>query len=215
MIVRYVGKGKGNRVFAHIRADIESDDPGEKLRRIQEIRIAGFEVAHVIHRHGMDDGTAFEVEAALIDAYPGLTNTVTGSGSNEFGAMHAQEIVNKYQAAVVEFQHRAILINVNRSISETTIYEATRYSWKINPRKAARADIIVSVRLGIIVAVFIADRWLPATSENFPGHEPVPGRYGFIGSEATEALRRQYMAKRLPDDFRKRGAANPIKYTYT
>ena len=49
----YVGKGKGNRVFAHIRAEIESDDPGEKLRRIQEIRSTGFDVAHVIHRHGL------------------------------------------------------------------------------------------------------------------------------------------------------------------
>lgn len=210
----YVGKGKGNRVFAHILAQIESDDPGEKLRRIQEIRLAGFDVAHVIHRHGMDDGTAFEVEAALIDAYPGLTNAVTGSGSNEFGAMHAQEIANKYQAAVADFQHRAVLINVNRSISETTIYEATRYSWKIDPRKAARAEIIVAVRFGIVVAVFLADHWLPATAENFPGHEPVPGRFGFVGSEAPENLRRLYIAKRLPDEFRKPGAANPIKYTY-
>ncbi len=210
----YVGKGKGNRVFAHILAQIESDDPGEKLRRIQEIRLAGFDVAHVIHRHGMDDETAFEVEAALIDAYPGLTNAVTGSGSNEFGAMHAQEIANKYQAAVADFQHRAVLINVNRSISETTIYEATRYSWKIDPRKAARAEIIVAVRFGIVVAVFLADHWLPATAENFPGHEPVPGRFGFVGSEAPENLRRLYIAKRLPDEFRKPGAANPIKYTY-
>ncbi len=86
----YVGKGKGNRVFAHIRAEIDTGDPNDKLKRIHEIRAASFDVAHVIHRHGLDDKTAFEVEAALIDAYPGLTNAVNGSGSNEFGAMHAQ-----------------------------------------------------------------------------------------------------------------------------
>lgn len=28
----YVGKGVGNRVFAHVRADIDSDDPGDKLK---------------------------------------------------------------------------------------------------------------------------------------------------------------------------------------
>lgn len=210
----YVGKGNGNRVFAHIRAEIESDDPGEKLRRIQEIRSAGFDVAHVIHRHGLDDSTAFEVEAALIDAYPGLTNAVTGAGSNEFGAMHAQEIVNKYQAVVADFQHRAVIINVNRSLSETSLYEATRYAWKINARKASRAEIVVAVRFGIIVGVFVAEQWLPAIAENFPGHEPVPGRFGFIGSEAHDKVRRLYIAKRLPDEFRKPGAANPIKYTY-
>lgn len=210
----YVDKGKGNRVFAHIRAEIETDDPGEKLKRINEIRAVGFDVAHVIHRHGLDDETAFEVEAALIDAYPGLTNAVNGSGSNEFGAMHAQEIVNKYQAVPAEFKHPAIIINVNRSATETSLYEATRYAWKIDAKKASRAELVLSVRYGLIVGVFVAEQWLPATSENFPGREPVPGRFGFVGTEASDTIRRMYIAKRLPDEFRKQGAANPIKYTY-
>src|SRR6185312_15420996 len=91
----YVGKGKGNRIFAHIRGEqgIEGDDLDNKMKRIRQIRLAGFEVAHVIHRHGMDDATAFEVEGALMDAYPGLTNIAGGSGSGDFGAMHAREII--------------------------------------------------------------------------------------------------------------------------
>src|SRR5258706_5114180 len=76
----YIGKGQGNRVFSHIRAEqnLGGDELGNKVKRIREIRLAGFEVAHVIHRHGMDDATAFEVESALIDAYPGLTNSAGG-----------------------------------------------------------------------------------------------------------------------------------------
>jgi len=210
----YVGKGKGNRVFAHIRAEIDTDDPNDKLKRIHEIRAAGFDVAHVIHRHGLDDKTAFEVEAALIDAYPGLTNAANGSGSNEYGAMHAQEIVNKYQAEPADFQHRAIIINVNRSATESSLYEATRYAWKISHKKASSAEIVCAVRFGIIVAVFVAEIWLPATQEHFPGKEPVPGRFGFIGAEASDTIRQMYIGKRLPDEFRKQGAANPIKYTY-
>jgi hypothetical protein len=66
----YVGKGQGNRVFAHIREQVGDDDPNLKLKRIRDIRLAGFEVAHVIHRHGLDDRTAYEAEAALMDAYP-------------------------------------------------------------------------------------------------------------------------------------------------
>jgi len=210
----YIGKGMGNRVFAHVRAEIALDDPNDKLKRICEIRAAGFEVAHVIHRHGLDEKTAFEVEAALIDAYPGLTNLASGMGSSEFGAMHAQEIIRKYQAQMADFQHRAILINVNRSATETSLYEATRYSWKINQKKASRAEIVCAVRFGIVIAVFVADAWLPATPEHFPGREPVPDRFGFVGSEAPAAIRSLYISKRLPDEFRKQGAANPIKYTY-
>jgi len=47
----YVGKGQDNRVFAHIREQVD-EDPSNKLRRIRDIHLAGFEVAHVIHRHG-------------------------------------------------------------------------------------------------------------------------------------------------------------------
>ncbi len=63
----YVGKGQGNRVFSHSRGEqnLIGDDLDNKVKRIREIRLAGFEVAHVIHRHGMDEKTAFEVEAAL------------------------------------------------------------------------------------------------------------------------------------------------------
>ena len=84
----YIGKGKGNRVFAHARGDIESDSLSEKMTRIRAIHIAGFNVAHVVHRHGLSEKSAFEVEAALIDAYPGISNTIGGYGSNDFGAMH-------------------------------------------------------------------------------------------------------------------------------
>ena len=68
----------------------EEEDPNNKLRRIRDIHLAGFEVAHVIHRHGMDDKTAFEVEAALMDAYPGLTNLASRPWHADFGAMHAR-----------------------------------------------------------------------------------------------------------------------------
>lgn len=117
----YVGKGQGNRVFGHIRERTQLDDPSFKLRRIRDIHLAGFEVAHVIHRHGMDDQTAFEVEAALMDAYPGLTNVAGGHGNAEYGASHAAEIVRRYSAEPAEFLHRAMLISVNRSAADVSL----------------------------------------------------------------------------------------------
>lgn len=210
----YVGKGKGNRVFAHIEAQVDDDDPNNKLRRIREIRLAGFGVAHVIHRHGMDDRTAFQVEAALMDAYPGLTNIAGGHGSAEFGVMHADEIIRRYSAQPAEFQHRALLISVNRSAAEDSLYEATRYAWKISVKRAERAEVILATLQGLIVGAFVATEWLPATGQNFPGREDVPGRYGFVGVEAPAELTQMYVGRRVPDEYRKPGSANPVKYTY-
>ena len=41
----YVGKGQGDRVFAHVRGEqkIEGDDLDNKIKRIREIRLAGFQ----------------------------------------------------------------------------------------------------------------------------------------------------------------------------
>jgi hypothetical protein len=210
----YIGKGRGDRVFAHIQEQIEEDDLSNKLKRIREIHLAGFEVAHVIHRHGMDDQTAFEVEAALIDAYPGLTNIVGGAGSNDFGVMHAKEIIRRYAAEPAVFQHKALLISVNRTAAENSLYEATRYAWKISRPKAKEAEVVLATVQGLIVGAFVADDWLPATSANFPSREDVPGRLGFIGHQASREIEQLYVGKRVPDEYRKRGAANPVKYTW-
>jgi hypothetical protein len=209
-----VGKGKRNRVFAHIREQVEEGDPSNKLRRIRDIHLAGFEVVHVIHRHGMDERTAFKVEAALMDGYPGLTNMSSGVGNADFGAMHALEIIRRYAAEPAVFQHKALLISVNRSAADSSLYEATRYAWKISLPKARQAEVILATLQGLIVGAFAASQWLEATAENFPGREPVAGRYGFVGTEAPEPIRSLYVGKRVPDEYRKPGPANPVRYTW-
>jgi hypothetical protein len=212
----YIGKGKGNRVFSHIHtaAGLEGDEVDNKIKRIHAIQLSGFEVAHVIHRHGMSEETAFEVEAALIDAYPGITNIVSGVGASDFGAMHATEIIRRYSAEPAVFLHKALLINVNRSSEETSLYEAVRYAWKVSKSKAERADVILAIVRGLIVGAFVADAWVDATTVNFPGRDNWPGRLGFIGHEAPKEPQNLYVGKRVPDEYRKKGASNPIKYTW-
>ena len=214
----YVGKGTGNRVFSHIKAirDHETDDIGDKLQRIREIRLRGFEVGHVIHRHGMDEATAFHVECALIDAYPGLTNIAGGHGSSGYGAMHAQQIIEQYSAPVADFsRHKVLMISVNRTATTQELYEATRFAWKINIKKAQQAEVILATQFGIIKEAFIADEWLEATATNFPGRSNAADRFGFTGRLADDEIRNLYKGKGVPDAFRKKGAANPIKYTWT
>jgi len=210
----YVGKGNGNRVFAHACGDIEVLSLSEKMSRIRSIRLAGFKVAHVIHRHGLSEKSAFEVEGALIDAYPGITNVMDGQGNNEFGAMHSSEVIKRYCAEVAEFKHKALLISVNRSALDSSLYEATRYAWRLSQSKASQAEIILPTVQGLIVGAFVANEWLDASTENFPGRESSKGRYGFNGVDASSEIHAQYVGKRTPDEYRKRGASNPIKYTW-
>ena len=164
----YVGRGQVIRVFSHAagreRPTATEDSDVLKLRTIWAIKNAGFEVQHVIHRHGMDEGTAKEVEAALIDAYPGLTNIQGGSDSSR-GVMHADEVVRIYEAPEAKFQHNLILINVNRSSDDQELYDAVRYAWKISPAKARKFDYVLAVRRGLIIGVFKPRDWLPATYE--------------------------------------------------
>jgi hypothetical protein len=196
----YVGKGKGNRVFSHAAGRLGDGDEGEdelnaKMRRIREIQAGGFEVGHVIHRHGLTEDQAMEVEAALIDAFPAATNDVAGRGSDERGVRHFQEIIEQYEALEAEIRHRLVAITINRYILEReNIYEAVRYAWRLNPGKANKAEYVLAVERGLIVGVFVALQWLEATPANFPGTGDVRvGRWGFIGEPAPPKIAAQYL----------------------
>ena len=147
----YVGKGSGDRIFCHMKGDLaekDSDELDNKIQKIRDIHNAGLEVIHVIHRHGMDESTALEVEASLIDAYPGITNIQGGKGSNDYGPMNAKEIIDKYEAAEADFEHNCLMITINRSASELSIYSATRYAWKISKDRVKKVKYVLSVIQG-------------------------------------------------------------------
>jgi uncharacterized protein len=177
--------------------------------------VDGFEVAHVIHRHGLPtEEIAFEVEAALIDAYPEATNVVAGLDSDTRGVMHSKQIIERYEAPAADFKHSLVIISINRTATErASIYEAVRYAWKLDPRKAKAAEYVLAVQQGLIVGVFKADSWIEATPENLPGISfERKGRWGFVGRRAPAEIEKAYLRKRIPETMRKRGAANPVKY---
>lgn len=216
----YVGKGSGDRVFQHANGELRAapQDNGlldPKLQRIRDIRAAGLEVGHVIHRHGIKDAeTAYEIEAAVIDAYPGLTNRV-GGHTNDFGVAHVQELIAVYAAEPFEVAHRLLLVSIGNSYDEgKSVYDAVRYAWALDPERAGRADFVLAHVQGLVKGVFKPTKWMEATKQNFPAFEPAPGRWGFEGDEADEPIRIQYVGKRVPDEYRPKGAANPIRYTF-
>ena len=210
----YVGKGKGNRVFNHAAGAIKfsktSDSEDEltaKIKQIQDIIASNLEVITIIHRHGMDEETALEVEGALIDAYPGLTNIQNGHGNSEYGCASAVQIQKMYEAEEAEIPAlKYLIIKIKQSTIDErgSIYEAVRMHWHINEKQAKGRIVLASVA-GIIRGVFTVQDWLPSTE--------CEGRMYFVGQEASNEVKNLFIGKRLPKKFIKKGAASPVRYS--
>ena len=65
----YVGKGEGNRVFDHLNEAKEGKKGTDKLDQIQAILKQNKTIEHVIVRHGLNEKTAYQIEASLIDTF--------------------------------------------------------------------------------------------------------------------------------------------------
>ncbi len=222
----YVGKGYGNRLFAHVnyhtsqnefKNDIE-DAEDLKAALIQDIIKSGLDVLHVVHRHGMTENEALLAEAVLIDAIAGLSNIQAGKHSNDFGPMNALLLEQQYKLPEFEIQpdHKLILINIRKSYLEnTSVYDAVRMFWRMDKSKAEKADYVLAVNNGIVEGIFVVDSWLDATVKNFPQLSQDIKRIAFIGHPANADIQSIYMKKRVAEQFaNKKGAQNPIRYSY-
>ena len=68
---------------------------------------------------------------------------------------------------------------------------------------------------GLVVGAFRPEGpWIDATKENFPEllTEDIPGKRGFNGGRAENEVWEQYVGKRVPTRYQKKGAANPVRY---
>jgi len=165
--VFYVGKGVDNRIFAHLNAALADETPSDKLDKIRDIHAKGLKVKHVVHRHGLTEKEAIEVEAALIDfiGLTELTNLVQGYNSDDRGRMTVAEVIAKYEAPVAEIKEPVILIIVNqffrRGMRDEELYEITRGKWAMGIRRN-KAKYAFAVYKGIIREVYEIEKWLPA-----------------------------------------------------
>lgn len=208
----YIGKGTGNRVFAHASDALTNASPNEKLDTIRAIHASGRSVKHVIHRHGLTEKEAFEVEAALIE-YVGLdklTNQVHGYNSDDRGQMSVQDIISKYAAPVVIITEPVILITVNRlyrpGMKADELYEITRGNWVIGSDRE-KARYAFTVYHGLIREVYAIDRWLSVASGNPEAKQQK--RWRFEGHVATEL---QHYIGGSTARYAVVGAQNPIRY---
>jgi hypothetical protein len=152
----------------------------------------------------MDENTAYEVEAALIDAYP--CNQIDGHNPDR-GAMSPDQAEQTYGAKVItEFPDKCLLIKITTpSLARTNgdIYEAVRYRWHLNKANAEQAEYVLAVKYGLVIGVYKPTKWYETG-----------GRIAFDGVEADADTVNRYLHRRIPDDYMKKGSANPCQYTF-
>ena len=213
----YVGRGRGQRVFDHVKGSVGDADQGAadpKLERINKIQALGMDIAHVIHRHGMSESTAKEVEAALIDAYPGLENRVAGAGSRDYGTRHVSEIIQEYSAKEFVVGEPLILISIGQLWEKLGVYEAVKGIWRLDMGRARRRKLVLAHVRGVVRGAYRPEegKWWRATEADVPGRPDLVGKIGFEGDKAEPEVWERYVGKRVPAKYRKRGAQASCRY---
>lgn len=197
----YVGKGKGERMLAHL------------------LRFSAHRVD--ILSHGIpDEKTAYLVEAAVIDAFglPSLSNRVRGKHSAVVGRIPLREIVLKYAAHPAKIRVPALLIRINRlfrsDMSSAELYDATRGVWRLGKRRES-AQYAMAIYNGLVREVFAIHTWHEAGTTEYRFRKQselkLKGRCEFTGKLASNEVRQEYFGKSVTH-LMSVGAQNPVTY---
>lgn len=207
----YVGRGVGNRVFQHAKDELkhfeeDEDELSTKLAQIRDIRLSGKDVICLIHRYGLSREQAMEVESALIDCYPGLTNAVNGYGSDR-GVIAADDLQIALKRPVYDEPDDFEYIIIKTSINEADtkgLYNATRRAWRANIDHARKINIVFSVIGGIVREVYEVTEWYQSSESK--------NRIEFNGKPAIDEIANRFRGKMIPEYYRKQGMSSPFLY---
>ena len=203
--VFYVGKGIGNRVFAHVNDALESELATDKLNYIRDlIEVEKTHPIHTIVRHGMDEKTAFEVEGALIDVYglDDLRNEVNGHGNSERGLMDSDEIEIKYGSVPVIIDDPVMIVKANHSwddVNKKVIYANIRSDWAVSKDKEEELEYILVAHRGIVREVYEVYAW--NVNPNNLNKRGNPHKKEFDAVFAPDDIREKYLHKDVSQYF--------------
>lgn len=212
----YVGKGTGNRVFAHVNAVTkrEYSIKTPKIEKIEEIVNRSDEavnrVKHCILHHGLTDEHALLIESVLIDLLHHntkfnlqesvLTNMQSGIDSNR-GIRVTEELEAFYNAEEARFEPHKKVLALNISKNDDVDERIKRY-WVVDPAKASQTDYILASYKGFVVGIYENIKW-----------SPVGNKYEFTHTRVCNGeFYDRVFHKKLPQ--RKGGQQNPVWYIH-
>ena len=171
---------------------------------------AGLQPRIEILAFGLDEQTAFKVEAAAFDlvGFENLTNRVIGQGARRWGrrsidAAHAELAASP----LTEFHRCVAIIRINSSVdvakkrlgprfdgesdeSAVALYDATRGAWVIDKAKADAVEFVLAYYEGVIREVYQVAEWLPGGSTLYADRSltQAPNRWEFVGRVSDEPV---------------------------
>ncbi len=221
----YIGKGKNNRVFAHVKGALknyegenyltkEDDEISLKMKTIREIADAGLEVIHIIQKSGLTEDDALLVEGVLIDVYclDKLSNQVKGHGSDicPINALTLEKKLTVKEFDDLDTNPKYIMIKIKNywlSQRNENVYETVRSAWKLSLDRVKKYPYVLAVIDGIVNKVFKVIDWHYANGNS--------GRVEFDGVEIDKnnEVAKLFVDKKIPARFRKKGQASPVLYS--
>lgn len=223
----YIGKGKGNRAFSHLKEQSES----KKVKYIEKLKNQGLKPKIEILIHGLEDEEiALKVESSIIDliGIKNLTNKQSGFKSATYGRMTVDQVNSIYNKQPIDIEEPAILIKVNQSfrfsMTEIELYDYTRGRWRLNPERAKNAKYGFAVYQGVIQEVYEIHAWhnagttestrKPNDTSELNSTESLIRRFEFTGKLAPKEIREKYRLMSVEHIFSK-NSQNPIMYVNT
>lgn len=103
------------------------------------------------------------------------------------------------------FDYVIIKTRAERISERGSLYEATRYAWKVGER-IKDYKYVLSVVNKVVRAIYIVESWHKIET----GKDK--GRYEFFGREAVGSIFDSIIGKKIPEKYRKNGMASPLLY---
>ena len=122
---------------------------------------------------------------------------------------------NKGSALEIKITDPLILLRLNKRSPEDDVenmagmqlYERARCCWRVNLNSAQRAKFALAVFRGIVLEVYVIEKWRHPADTRPPRHPADKERWEFTGKIADESVRGRFIGRYVP----LRGS-NPVKY---